>query len=66
MVNDKDTIDEILEGNNYLGDIFAKDDIREDVAASEKDYSFTDKQEIAKNPYAVLKRFYTSLRRLFK
>ena len=62
----KDTIDEILEGNNYLGDIFAKDDIREDVAASEKDYSFTDKQEIAKNPYAVLKRFYTSLRRLFK
>ena len=62
----KDTLEEILEGDDYLGDIFAKDDIREDVAASERDYSFTDKQEIARNPYSVLKRFYTSLRRLFK
>ena len=62
----KDMIDEILEGDTYLGDIFAKEDIREDAADSEMDYSFTDKKEIAMNPYAVLKRFYISLRRLFK
>ena len=61
-----DTIDEILKGDTYLGDISVEDDIRKDVAASKKDYSFTDIQEIAKNPYAVLKRFYTRLLRLFK
>ena len=61
----KDMLDEILVGDDYLGSLFAKEDIREDAAASELDYSFTDDPAIAKDPHAVLKKFYTSLRKKF-
>ncbi len=62
----RDTIDEILQGDDYLGNLFAKDDVREEVALSDLDYTFTDTPEIAKNPYNVLKRFYTNLRKYFR
>ena len=62
----QDTIDEILTGDDYLGGIFAKDGIKEGVNSSELDYTFTNHPEIARNPYSVLKRFYTELKSRFR
>lgn len=58
----KEKVDTIL-GEDFLGDMFAKEDVIEDAKGSELDYSFTDDPENAKTSYQVLLRYYKLLKR---
>ena len=58
----RDRVKELL-GPDYLGDLFAKDDVNEEAKASDLDYSFIDDPKAAKTSYQVLLRYYKMLQK---
>lgn len=56
-----DHVNEILNGEDFLGSAYAKEEINSDAKASALDYTFTDNPEEYATPYKVLRHFYADL-----